>query len=79
MPVLPTQVRVPVDGVTVPEPVPDFVTVRIYKILKVAVTFLAWVMETVQVPVPEHPSPDQPAKLESEAAEAVKITLVPEI
>ena len=49
------------------------------KILKVAVTFLVWVIGTTQAPVPEHPSPDQLLKVEPEAGEAVKVTEVPEV
>jgi len=33
---------------------------------------------TVHVPVPEHPPPDQPAKLEPAADDAVNVTCVPE-
>src|SRR5205809_863058 len=47
------------------------------EVLKVAVTLRAWIMLTVQVPVPLHPSPLQPAKLEPLAALAVSVTLVP--
>ena len=47
--------------------------------VNVAVTLLAWVMETVQVPVPEQPEPDQPVKVEPPAAAAVKVTEVPEV
>jgi hypothetical protein len=31
----------------------------------------------MQVPVPEHPSPDQPVKTEPPSAEAVRVTEVP--
>lgn len=44
--------------------------------LNVAVTFRAWVILTTHVPIPEQPSPDQPAK-EPEVAEAERVTLVP--
>ena len=47
------------------------------EVLKVAVTFAAAVIDTVQVPVPEQ-APDQPAKVEPDAAVAVRVTLVPE-
>src|SRR5512145_1288623 len=43
--------------------------------LKVAVTDRAWVMETVQFPVPEQ-APLQPTNVEPLAAEAVRVTLV---
>ena len=33
---------------------------------------------TVHVPVPEHPPPDQPLKLEPEAGVAVTVTVVPD-
>ncbi|HEV8098072.1 MAG TPA: hypothetical protein VGP56_02930 [Gaiellaceae bacterium] len=42
---------------------------------KVAVTDCSAFMVTVQVPVPVQPPPDQPAKLEPEAGEAVKVTV----
>ena len=44
--------------------------------VKVAVTFRACVILTVHVPVPLHPSPLQPVKLEPLAALAVNVTLV---
>ena len=44
-----------------------------------AVTDLLAVIETVQVPVPEQPSPDQPVKVEPEAGLAVRATDVPEL
>ena len=34
-------------------------------------------MLTVQVPVPEHPPPDHPVKVELEAGAAVRVTDVP--
>src|SRR5262245_19823227 len=43
---------------------------------KAAVTDLACVMDTVQVPVPEQ-APLQPAKVEPDAAAAVSVALVP--
>ena len=45
--------------------------------VNVAVTFRAAFIVTRQVPVPEH-APDQPEKVYPLAAEAVKITDVPE-
>ena len=42
----------------------------------VAVTLRAWVMLTVQVPVPEH-DPLQPVKVEPVVGVAVRVTLVP--
>lgn len=46
--------------------------------LKVAVTVMLEETVTVQLPVPEQPPPDQPAKVEPELAAAVNVTLVPE-
>jgi len=46
---------------------------------KVAVTVIAAVIVTVQVPVPEHPPPDQPVKVYPLFGEAVKVTDVPEL
>ena len=64
--------------VTVPAPVPDFVTVKLYTVVaKDAVTDVAVVMGTVQVPIPEHPPPDQPVKVYPLFAETVKVTDVP--
>ena len=63
--------------VTVPAPVTDFVTVKLYTGIKVAVTDVAAVIVTVQVPVPEH-APDQPEKVDPLAAEAVKVTDIPD-
>jgi hypothetical protein len=64
--------------VTVPVPVPDFLTVRLYTVVaKVAVTEVAAVIVTVQVPVPEHPPPNQPVKVYPLLAEAVNVTDVP--
>jgi len=65
--------------VTVPDPVPDFVTVKLYAVVaKDAVTVVAAFIVTVQVPVPEHPPPDQPVKVDPLFGEAVKVTDVPE-
>ena len=64
--------------VTVPASVTDFVTVKLYKGIKVAVTDVAAVIDTVQVPVPEHPLPDQPEKVDPLVAEAVKVTDFPD-
>jgi hypothetical protein len=68
--------------VTVPDPVPALLTVRlrvsVAVVLNVAVTLRAWLMATVQPPVPLH-APLQPAKVEPEAAVAVSVTLVVEV
>jgi hypothetical protein len=65
--------------VTVPVPVPGFVTVKLYAVVaKDAVTDIAAFIVTVQVPVPEHPPPDQPVKVYPLFGEAVKVTDFPE-
>ena len=64
--------------VTVPAPVPDFVTVKLYAVVaKVAVTDFAAVIDTVQAPVPEHPPPCQPVKVYPLFAEAARVDDVP--
>ena len=64
---------------TVPDPVPDFVTVKLYKfVAKVAATDVAAVIVTVQVPVPEQPPPDQPEKVDPLFADAAKFTDFPD-
>ena len=69
---------VPSLPVTVPAPVTDFVTVKLYTGVKVAVTDFAAVIVAVQVPVPEHPPPDQPVKVDPLVAEAAKVTDFPD-
>ena len=66
------------DDVTVPVPVPAFVTARekVVAPLNVAVTARAAVIDVVQVPVPVH-APLQPANVEPLAATAVSVTEVP--
>ena len=64
--------------VTVPIPVPGFVTVKLYAVVpKDAVTDVAAFIVTVQVPVPEHPPPAQPVKVYPLFVDAVKVTDVP--
>jgi hypothetical protein len=64
--------------VTVPAPVPDFVTAKLYTdVAKVDVTDVAAVIDTVQVPVPEQPPPNQPVKVYPLFVKAVKVTDVP--
>ena len=46
---------------------------------KVAVTVVAALSVTVQVPVPEQPPPVQPEKVELAAGVAVKVIAVPQI
>ena len=45
--------------------------------MKVAVTEVAAVIVTVQVPVPVQPAPLQPVKVEPAAGAAVRVTTVP--
>ncbi len=81
VPVLPLHVIVPESAVTVPEPVPDFVTVRVYDGVKVnvAVTLLADDIETVHwLPLVES-QPDQLVNVEPEAAVAASTTDVPDV
>jgi hypothetical protein len=63
---------------TDPNPLPLFemVSVGVFRV-KVAVTERAWSSVTMQVPVPEHPSPDQPAKVELTSGVPVSVTTVP--
>ena len=61
---------------TVPAPVPALLTVSGTSCRsKVAVTVVAAVRETVQVPVPEQPPPLQPVKVEPAAGLAERVTL----
>src|SRR5438552_2580430 len=63
--------------VTVPLPAPDLVTVSAKDgSANVAVTEVAAVSVTVQMPVPVQPPPVQPAKVEPAAAAAVTVTAV---
>src|SRR6267142_1878364 len=64
--------------VMVPVPVPDLLTVSVKDCCaKVAVTEVAALRVTVQVPVPEQPPPLQPEKVEPAAGVAVRVTAVP--
>src|SRR5882672_1770788 len=64
--------------VTVPLPAPALVTVSAKDdCMKVAVTEVAALIATVQVPVPEHPPPLQPVNVEPAAAADVNVTEVP--
>lgn len=63
--------------VTVPLPVPLLLTLKVYGPAKVAVTVLSESIVTVQEPVPEHPPPDQPVKVEPDAGVAARITVAP--
>jgi hypothetical protein len=65
---------------TVPLPVPDFVTVSAKEVVgnvNVAVTEVAALIVTVHVPVPAQPPPLQPVKVEPVAGVGVKVTTVP--
>jgi hypothetical protein len=65
--------------VTVPEPVPPFVTDSVTGTrLNVAVTEAAALTVTAQVPVPEQ-APPQPAKDEPAAGAAVRVMAVPDV
>ena len=64
--------------VTVPVPVPAFVTVRAnVVVLNVAVTLSAALIVTTQLPVPLHPPPLQPANVLPLFGVAVSVTCVP--
>ena len=66
--------------VTDPPPDPEFVTVSVcweVPVPKVAVTDSSAFIVTVQVPVPEHPPPDQPVNVEPDPGVAVNVTCVP--
>jgi len=65
--------------VTVPLPVPAFVTVRmkVSGTSKVAVTEVAADIVTVHEPVPVQPPPLQPVKVDPVAGVAVSVTAVP--
>jgi len=64
------------DGSLVTVPLPTTVTLSWKIRTKVALTSLAWLIVTSQVPVPEQ-SRCQPAKREPSAAVAVSVTTVP--
>jgi hypothetical protein len=63
--------------VTVPVPPPAKVTVSPTPVVKLSVMFVAAVMVTTQVLVPEQPPPLQPAKKKPVPAVAVRVTCVP--
>jgi hypothetical protein len=66
--------------VIVPEPEPDLAALSSYMELirlKVAVTAISASIVTEHVPVPEHPPPDQPAKMESGSGWAVRVIRLP--
>ena len=62
--------------VTVPAPLPVFVTVKVYCGVNVAVTDLAALIVTLHVPVLFAHAPDQPENVDSAAGVAVKVTTV---
>lgn len=83
MPVLPFHVIVPEVGVTLPEPVPDFITVRVWVVvlllrLNVAVTDFEEVIDTVHIVELTLSHPVQLVNVEPEAAVAVRYSDVPE-
>src|SRR5438093_1481174 len=63
--------------VTVPAPAPALETVSVKVGVKVAVTVVAAETVTTHDPVPEHPPPFQPLKVEPAAGAAVSVTAVP--
>src|SRR5690242_10358750 len=64
--------------VTVPVPVPAFVTVSVRTaVVNVAVTPAAAVIDTVHEPVPVQPLPDQPVNALALSGVAVSVTDVP--
>jgi hypothetical protein len=65
------------DDVTVPVPVPDFVTVRVYNALNIDVTLLFEFIVTVTVELEPVASPDHPPNTDDESGAAVNVTLVP--
>ena len=80
LPQVPPQEIPPGLELTAPVPVPDKLTLsekRFGALLNVVVTDCATFMVTEQVPVPEHPAPLQPAKVEPESGEAVSVITVP--
>lgn len=62
------------DDVTVPAPLPLFVTVRVRISWNVAFTLRAWDIVTEHVPLGFVHAPDQPVKTEPLAAAAVSVT-----
>lgn len=65
-------------NVTDPVPLPPSTTVSVgFVMLNVAVTACAAFIVTTHDPVPEHPAPLHPAKVELESCAAVKVTCVP--
>jgi hypothetical protein len=64
--------------VTWPLPAPFSVTLKAKGIsVKVAVTLCAAFIATTQVPVPPHPPPDQPPKVDMAFGAAVNVTCIP--
>ena len=61
---------------TVPAPL-IVLTVNVYCFTKVAVTVVLAVIVTAHVPVPVHPPPDQPVKIDPVDGAAVSVTNVP--
>jgi hypothetical protein len=63
-----------IDGFTLDASV---VVVAVGSNVNVALTAVAAFMVTLQLPVPEHPPPDQPEKEEPAAGEGLSVTVVP--
>jgi hypothetical protein len=64
--------------VTVPVPVPAFVTVRVYNALNVTVTFLFEFIVNVTGELEPVASPDHPLNTDDESGVAINVTLVPD-
>ena len=69
------------EPVTIPDPVPSLVIVRVYVVvvdrLNVAVQVVSLSIITVVCEAVPKQSPDQPTKVEPESATAVRVTVVP--
>jgi hypothetical protein len=65
------------DDVTVPVPAPDFVIVRVYFGLNVAVTLLFESIVIITIELESVTSPDHPPNTDDEPGVAVNVTLVP--
>ena len=58
------------------DPLPTWVAERVHTSTNSAVTDRDWLIVTTQVPVPEHPSPDQPRNSPAPLGVAVRVTTV---
>jgi hypothetical protein len=62
--------------ITIPVPVPDFVIVKEYNALNVAITLLFELIVTVTVELEPVASPDHPLNIEDEYGTAVNVILM---